>query len=210
MRTFLSSRAKMLRQSLTLSAVLIAAVAVSTASWATSCPSTIALTNSNPQVTCVVPETNGNGSMNLDMKYLSFTSQAQGVVLIYNNSTHSQLDDIITFSNVNGVATATFQSDANGATLTPPGLPVLGSYTESKGYTLMSLALTDGKYLHVGICNDAGASTRCNGGGDSLRFSVGNNPVPEPGTFLLLGSGLAGVGVWKLRAKSWKRRVFNS
>ena len=37
---------------------------------------------------------------------------------------------------------------------------------------------------------------------DNIRFSAPVEPVPEPSTMLLLGSGLAGLAGWKLRKKT--------
>lgn len=163
------------------------------ASWANSCSGQIQLTNSNPQVTCVIPQSTNEQSMTVDLKYLTFAPQSVGEVLIYSNSLQTQLSDIVTLTNVNGVATITFIPDASG--VTPPNLPVIGTYSlgQNGTYQLLSLELSNGKDLHLGICASAGALSSCNGGADSIKMSVGN--VPEPGSFLLLGTGLLGVGL---------------
>lgn len=164
------------------------------ASWATSCSGGIVqLTNLNPQALCVMPVSNPQQPMTVQFQYLSFASQSQGAVLIYSNSLHTQLADIITFTNVNGVATITETVDASG--MTPPNMTVLGSYTQgpTQAYVFLTLALTNGKDMHVGICTSAAGLDNCNGGPASLRASVG---APEPGSLFLLGTGLLGSGAW--------------
>lgn len=199
--TFSSAR---FRRSLMLAAALAVVVTLSSMSWATSCNGLIQLTNTNPQITCVMAPSS-NETMTVGMQYMSFTSAGQGQVLIYDDALHTQLSDIVTFQNVNGVATITFQSGLDGTSNS--SLPVLGSFTEgsNEGYFFLSLALTNGKFLHVGICS--GESTACNGGSDSLKLSVGNTAVPEPGTFVMLGTGIIGSLGWVKGA--WARRFRN-
>ncbi len=193
---------------LMLAATLAVVVTLSSMSSATSCGTMIQLTNANPQVTCVMPESSTE-SMTVGMQYMSFSSSAQGQVLIYDDALHTQLSDIVTFQNVNGVATITFTSGLDGSGTGNSSLPVLGSVTEgsNQGYFFLSLALTNGKFLHVGICSSGSES--CNGGGDSLKLSVGNTntAVPEPGTFVMLGTGIIGSLGWAKGA--WARRFRN-
>jgi len=188
-----SLRARQLRRALPIAAALLAFITLSTASWANSCSGFITLGNSNPQVTCVMPNSGSLQTMDFGMQHLSFTDHAQGMVLVYNSS--MQLSDVVTFTNVNGVATIDFTAGITGS-YTLPALPVLGSYTQgpNQGYLFLSLALTDGKALHVGICTSTGSG--CNGGADSVKVSVGN--VPEPSTFFMLGTGVLGSGAWTL------------
>jgi len=140
-------------------------------------------------------------TMDFGMQHLSFANHAQGMVLVYNSSL--QLSDVVTFTNVNGVATINFTADITGS-YTLPALPVLASVTQgpNQSYTFLSLLLTDGKALHVGICTSTGSG--CNGGADSVKVSVGN--VPEPETFFLLGTGVFGSGAWTLAKGALARR----
>jgi len=153
-----------------------------------------------------MPESS-NETMTFGMQYLSFTGASQGQVLIYDDALHTQLSDIVTFQNVNGVATITFTSGLDGNGTSNPSLPVLGSFTEgpNQGYFFIALALTNGKVLHVGICSSE--SDTCNGGGDSLKLSVGQ--VPEPGTFMMLGTGVIGTGALGWAKGAWARRFRN-
>jgi hypothetical protein len=196
---FLSLRANRLRPILMLAAVTIAVVALSGSSWATSCSGTIQLTNLNPQALCTMTETNPMQPTSVNLQYLSFASQAEGVVLIYSNSLHTQLTDVVTFTDVNGVATISFTPES---TLSSNNMPVLATMSQgsSQGYTFLSLALTNGKTMHVGICSSATNTANCSGGADSLRLSVG---APEPGTFFLFGTGLMGSGFLGFAKSKW-------
>ena len=189
-----------LRRYLFVTAAVIAVLAMSGASWATSCSGSISLTNSNPQALCVMPEASPVQPMTIDFKFMAFSSQSVGSVVLYTNSLDTTIADVITFSNVNGVATISFTPNSNG-TMTVPSGQILGSYTAG-GYQFVSLSLTNGKTMHVGICSSS--SDGCSGGADSLRISVG---APEPGSFFLMGTGLLGPGLWGLATGRLRRFV---
>jgi hypothetical protein len=129
------------------------------------------------------------------------------MVLIYDDSTHTVLSDVVTFTNVLGVATVAFASDTDLAVLKASGLPILGSFTESNKPIFISLALGNGEFLRAKICSDLNETAGCNGGSDSIGLSLGNTAVPEPSTFLLLGTGIVGSGAWRLAAGSSVRRL---
>jgi len=167
--------------------------------WADSCTT---ITLGKQPVTCTIPEQTPELSLNLTLTGLSFTAQAQGMVLIYDDSSHTLLSDVVVFSNVGGVATIAFVSDTDGIPASAAGLPVLASFTESSKLITLSLALGNGEVLHAKICSDWGSST-CYEGSDSITLST----VPEPGTFVLLGSGLLSTGAWRLSAGLWGRRL---
>lgn len=130
------------------------------------------------------------------------------MILLYENSMHTVLSDVVEFTNVAGVATVNFISDTDGVVLTAPGgIPIIASYTETEKPIFVSVALSNGYFLNAKICSDW-ETPNCNGASDSIRLSLGNTAIPEPGTFLLLGTGIMGSGAWRLASTSLGRRRF--
>ena len=175
-------------------------------SRATSC-STISLTST--PVTCTIPEQTPELALTATLTGLSFTAQAQGMVLIYDDAAHTILSDVVTFTNVGGIATVAFFSDTNGIPLTAQGLPILGQFTESNKPVSLSVALLNGQFVNAKICSDLAESPSCSGSSDSITLSAGTTTVPEPGTFILLGSGLLGSGMLKYYPGALRRRLRN-
>lgn len=194
-----------LRQPLTLVAALIVVLALPNVGWADSCPATITLSLGS-EFSCVIPEEAPEAAFTATLTGISFTAETQGTVLLYDDSTHTLLSDVVIFTNVGGVATVTFVSDTDGIPLSAEGLPILGQFTEGHNSGFISLALGNGKYLHARVCSDVGEASSCSGGSDSISLEV-YTAVPEPGTFLMLGSGLLGSGALKLSAGSLRRRL---
>lgn len=196
--------ASKLLQPLTLVAALVVILATSSLGWAGSC-STVTLSLNGAAVNCTVPEANPELAVTITLTNLTFTAQASGMVLLYDDAAHTVLSDVVTFTNVGGVATVTFLSDTDGVLLVPPGLPILGSFSENNP-VLISVALGNGNFLNAKICSDMEVQN-CAGTSDSISLSEGTTPVPEPGTFILLASGLFGSGALKISARSLRRRL---
>ncbi|MHB8216891.1 MAG: hypothetical protein ACYDDS_12515 [Candidatus Sulfotelmatobacter sp.] len=194
---------KLLRP-LTLVAALIIILATSNLGWASSC-STVTLSLHGAAVTCTIPEQNPELAATITLTGLTFSTQASGMVLLYDDSAHTVLSDVVTFTNVAGVATVTFLSDTDDVLLVPPGLPILGQFSEGNP-VFISVALGNGNSLNTKICSDMEVQN-CNGTSDSIRLSEGTTAIPEPGTFLLLGSGLLGSGALNFSAGSLRRRL---
>ena len=184
---------------------LASMLAMSSLGWADSCSALSLSVNSQP-IHCTISEANPEEALSVTPTGLTFTGQAPGMVLIYDDSTHTLLSSVVTLPNVGGGATVAFVSDTDGIPITAQGLPMLGQFSESNKPILISVALGNGQFLRAGICSDVGESRSCSGGSNSVRLSIGKTSIPEPGTFVLLGSGLVGSGAWRLAARSVGRR----
>jgi hypothetical protein len=183
---------------------LASMLAMSSLGWADSCGTLSRSLNSQP-IDCTISEANPEVALSVTLTGLTFTGQAQG--MIYDDSTHTLLSEVVALTHVGGVATVAFVSDTDGMPVTAQGLPILGQFTESDKPILISVALGNGQFLRARICSDVGETRSCSDGSDSIRLSIGKTSIPEPGTFVLLGSGLVGSGAWRLAARSVGRRL---
>jgi PEP-CTERM motif len=199
-------RAPALLRLVALLVALASMLAMPSLAWADSC-STLSLSLNSQPIHCSIPEANPEVALSVTLTGLTLTGQTQGMVLIYDDSTHTLLSDVVTFTNVGGVATVAFVSDTDGIPVTAQGLPILGQFTESDKPIHISVALGNGQFLRARICGDVGESPTCSGGSGSIGLSIGKTSIPEPGTFVLLGSGLIGSGAWRLAARSVGRRL---
>ena len=169
-------------------AVFAILLALPSRSWADSCSGTL------PSF-CTLPEATPEATLTLTLTGLSVNASAQGAVVIYDDAAHTLISDVVTFADVANVATVTFVSDLEGPLTLPPGLPILGKFTEGSPISI-SIALANGHFVTANICSDVTESTGCSNSSDSIGLRQTTSPVPEPGTLLLVGSGLIGSGVW--------------
>ena len=77
-----------------LAAALVALLMIPTASWSDSCVN-LSLTSSS--ITCTIHEQTPETALTVTLTGLSFGAQAQGVVLIYDDATHTLLSDAVAF-----------------------------------------------------------------------------------------------------------------
>ncbi len=140
-----------------------------------------------PEGTLVVPE----ASLSVSCPGFTFAS-AQTAVFFDSTGLAS---DIVTLTNVQGVATILFVSDNLDVGLTLP----VGSFitvTEPNPFVVVALSTVAGvpnSVLH--FTSDAETGTAC-GASDCLTAS----PTPEPATLGLLGIGILGGG-WMQRRR---------
>jgi hypothetical protein len=172
-------------------AMLVTLLTMPSKSWANSCSGTL-------PTFCTLPEGALETSFTLSLNNLTFGASAQGMVLLYDDTAHTLLSDVVTFANVGGVSTVTFLSDLEGPVTLPSGLPILGRFTEGNPITVF-VALGSGGFVKATICSDVvEGGTDCSSSSDSIGLKQ-TATVPEPGTFLLTGSGVIGSGLWGLR-----------
>ena len=142
----LVGRARPLHLFLVSVAALVIVLLLPSRSWADSCSGSL-------PTFCTLPETTPEATLALSLTGLSFNASAQGVVVIYDDVAHTLISDVAIFANVAGVATVTFVSDLEGPLTVPPGLPILGKFTEGSPISI-SIALTNGQFVTAKICSD--------------------------------------------------------
>ncbi|PYX97562.1 MAG: hypothetical protein DMG71_02725 [Acidobacteria bacterium] len=193
----LVGRARPLHLFLVSVAALVIVLLLPSRSWADSCSGSL-------PTFCTLPETTPEATLALSLTGLSFNASAQGVVVIYDDVAHTLISDVAIFANVAGVATVTFVSDLEGPLAVPPGLPILGKFTEGSPISI-SIALTNGQFVTAKICSDVTEATGCDSSSDSIGLKETTSAVPEPGTLLLVGSGVLGSGFWgRSRSRLWR------
>jgi len=165
--------------------------------WAHSC-STVTSLNALPTVCTLSQAASGFSAVTLIA--VSSAASSQEAVLIYDNAARASLSDAAIFSRVKGVARVTFLSGPRQKLALPRDLAILGIFTEKHSPIMASVALMDGQFLDAKICSNV-AGPGCRDTSDSIQLKVSKSMIPEPGTFLLVGSSMLGAGT-----ASWLRR----
>jgi len=110
----------------------------------------------------------------------------------------------------------TFDVDLGGLVIEPAITYawVLDAFVEFDMLRGVALTGSNDNYSdgHLFILNDVGGQTRADHFAavwsgpmtQDFTFKLGFEPIPEPSTMLLLGSGLAGLGVFRMRRKDRK------
>jgi PEP-CTERM motif len=83
-------------------------------------------------------------------------------------------------------------------------LLILSDFADGKGPRPMSLVRVKDGLRGGDMCSDLGRNATCTMRGGFLSFYENTSPIPEPGTFLLVGSGVLGsslpvIRVWRTR-----------
>ena len=137
-------------------------------------------------VTTTMPEGNPEASVSVSCPGFTFASAETAVFFDPNSLVPS---DIVTLTNVNGVATITFVSDTEIAL----GLPGVNFITvdEPNPFVAIAISSTGGignSKLTFTSDADTGTSSTCGANSDCVTAST----TPEPGTLVLLGTGIFG------------------
>lgn len=104
---------------------------------------------------------------------------------------------------------STISLSLNGGPVTctlPEQTPELALVATLTGLSFSAQALGNGNFLNAKICSDVGEGPSCSGASDSISLSENATSVPEPGTFLLLASGLFSSGALKLYNRSFRQQ----
>ena len=83
-------------------------------------------------------------------------------------------------------------------------LLILSDFADGKGPRPVSLARVKGGFRGDDMCSDLGKNATCTIRGGFLSFYENTSPIPEAGTFLLVGSGVLGSSLPVVRA--WRAR----
>jgi hypothetical protein len=187
-------------QSAHTSAVVMAIVAIlfcfPSQIWAHSC-STMSSLSALPTI-CDIRETTSAASR-AAITTASLATRAPGAVLVYDDAGHGSPNEGVIFIPKNGVATVTFLSGSRQNLSVPRDLAILGTFAVKHSPLMVSVALTDGQFLDTKICRDV-ADRGCRDATDLTQLPVSKSMIPEPETFLLVGSGVLGAGT-----SSWLR-----
>jgi hypothetical protein len=127
-------------------------------------------------------------------------TEGENVLRASREGYESKVSDVAVFADVS----ATDDYEETPLTLLSEVL-ILSDFADGKRPRTTSLARVKDGFRGGDMCSDLGKDEACTSRGGFLSFYENTSPIPEPGTFLLVGSGVLGSSLPVVRA--WRARL---
>jgi hypothetical protein len=114
----------------------------------------------------------------ITLNHLRLGAITHGKVLLDDDDGHTVVNDAVVFDDM----------DRSASSMLIPGV------------------LAKGNFLRAPLCGDKDEGRNCSGPNELIALNGNTSPIPEPGTLVLVGSGIVGSGIWRLRGWTLPRR----